>query len=63
MKVTVDRGLCDDHGQCTIAAPAVFGLDNAGVLEYDAHPGDHLRGDVEDAADVCPMQAIAIDPS
>ncbi|AQA03344.1 ferredoxin [Mycobacterium sp. MS1601] len=60
MKITVDRSLCDDHGQCTIAAPAVFTLGDDG-LQFDSEPDDSLRRDVEDAADVCPMQAILLE--
>ncbi|CAN5349861.1 ferredoxin [soil metagenome] len=61
MRVRVDHALCDEHGQCTVAAPAVFELNDDGALEFDAEPDDSLRGDVEEAADVCPMQAILID--
>lgn len=32
MQVTVDRALCQDHGQCAIAAPEVFQMDDAGKL-------------------------------
>jgi ferredoxin len=60
MRVRVDHALCDEHGQCTVAAPAVFTLID-GVLRFDPDPADNLRGEVEDAADVCPMQAILID--
>jgi len=62
MKVVVDRGLCADHGQCVFSAPEVFQLDDAGKLVYEAGELDEaLRDRVEDAADVCPMQAISIE--
>lgn len=60
MHVSVDRVKCDNHGQCTFSAPTVFRLNNAGILEYDENVDDSLRADVEEAADVCPMQAIII---
>ena len=60
MHVTVDLAKCQDHGQCAIAAPAVFPMDDDGKLEYDANPDDSERADVEEAADVCPVQAILI---
>ncbi len=60
MKVYVDRALCDNHGQCTIAAPDVFRMSAEGILEYDEIVDDRLRNDVEDAVDVCPVQAIFI---
>lgn len=60
MKVYVDRALCDNHGQCAISAPDVFRINDEGILEYDEIVEDSLRGDVEDAIDVCPVQAIFI---
>lgn len=60
MHVTVDLTKCQDHGQCAIAAPAVFWLNDAGNLEYDGNPDESERRYVEDAADVCPAQAILV---
>ena len=60
MHVTVDRAKCDNHGQCTFSAPTVFRLNDQGILEYDENVDDSLRADVEEAADVCPMQAIFV---
>lgn len=61
MKVTVDMTLCQDHGQCAIAAPEVFRINDQGHLEYDGTPSQALLDHVEEAADVCPVQAILID--
>ncbi|MFB4316829.1 ferredoxin [Actinomadura sp. 21ATH] len=61
MKVVVDLAVCQDHGQCAIAAPDVFRINDDGKLEYDDAPPEELREDVEDAADVCPVQAILIE--
>lgn len=61
MKVIVDLNLCQDHGQCVFAAPEVFSLDEAGHIKWVEHPDDSLRVKIEDAADVCPMQAIFIE--
>lgn len=60
MKVYVDRTLCDNHGQCAIAAPDVFRINDEGILEYDELVEEGQRSDVEDAIDVCPVQAILI---
>ncbi len=60
MHVTVDLAKCQDHGQCAIAAPAVFWLNDDGKLEYDGDPDDSQRSYIEDAADVCPAQAIFV---
>jgi ferredoxin len=61
MKVTVDLALCQDHGQCAIAAPEVFRINGGGALEYDGTPDDTMLEYVEEAADVCPLQAILIE--
>lgn len=60
MQVIVDMDKCKDHGQCVFASPTVFQLDDAGHLVYNAEPEDGLRDEVEEAADVCPLQAITI---
>lgn len=60
MQVTVDMSLCEDHGQCAIAAPNVFRINDDGKLEYDESPDDSELENVEEAADVCPVQAILI---
>jgi ferredoxin len=61
MKVTVDMNLCQDHGQCAIAAPLVFSINDEGHLEYDGNPDEAERFNVEEAADVCPVQAILVE--
>ncbi|WP_105030241.1 ferredoxin [Arthrobacter ruber] len=60
MKVHVDRKLCDNHGQCAIAAPDVFRMNDDGVLEYDENITDDQVDEVEEAIDVCPVQAILL---
>ncbi|MEV7597074.1 ferredoxin [Kitasatospora sp. NPDC089797] len=61
MKVVVDMTKCQDHGQCVFAAPDVFRFDDTGRLAHVSDPDDALRDEVEEAADVCPLQAIRIE--
>ncbi|TPQ23516.1 ferredoxin [Streptomyces sporangiiformans] len=61
MKVVVDMNKCQDHGQCVFAAPDVFQLEDNGRLAYVSDPDDALRDEVEEAADVCPLQAIRVE--
>jgi ferredoxin len=70
MRITVDLNKCNDHGQCVFSAPAVFSLDSGGRLSFRQEATDMyvsgelaetLRDDVEEAADVCPLQAITIE--
>lgn len=60
MRIVVDLEVCQDHGQCVFVAPDVFHLDENGRLGYVPDPDESLRDVVEDAADVCPLQAIRI---
>lgn len=61
MKVVVDMTLCQDHGQCAIAAPEVFRMDESSKLVFDAEPDESLSDAVQDAIDVCPVQAIFLE--
>ncbi len=61
MKVIVDLALCQDHGQCAIAAPAVFQMDENSKLVFEGEADESLRQQVEDAMDVCPVQAIFVE--
>ncbi|MEI2811602.1 MAG: ferredoxin [Nocardioides sp.] len=61
MKVIVDMNMCQDHGQCAIAAPEVFQINAEGHLEYNGDPGEAQRAYCEEAADVCPVQAITVE--
>ncbi|MCA1984594.1 MAG: ferredoxin [Nocardioides sp.] len=60
MKITVDLDKCQDHGQCAIAAPVAFRMNDEGNLEYETTVEDSYLDEVEEAADVCPVQAILI---
>ena len=61
MKVIVDMDVCKDHGQCVFSAPEVFQINDSGRLVYESGPDDALRDAVEEAADVCPLQAITVE--
>ena len=62
LRVVVDWDVCQDHGQCTFSAPEVFRLGPDGRLELLLEEvGEALRARSEEAADVCPVQAIRIE--
>lgn len=61
MRICVDDKVCMRHGQCVIAAPALFSFAPDGSLQVVADPDESLRLDAEDAADACPEQAITIE--
>ena len=69
MKFTVDLQQCENHGQCTIAAPDTFSLDDDGLLSFrraaeDEYSSGELESEQADqvavAVDMCPMQAITL---
>jgi ferredoxin len=60
VRVLVDRERCCSNGLCVVSAPGVFKLEDVD-LEYDATPDDTLRPQVEEAAEMCPTQAISIE--
>ena len=62
IKVLVDMDVCQNHGQCVFSAPQVFELDDEGdLVQLQGEVGEDLRDAVEEAADVCPVQAITIE--
>lgn len=58
MKVTVDMDMCEDHGQCVLAAPTYFQFDDDGNLQYQGDVPEADRALIVQAADACPVQAI-----
>lgn len=68
MRVEVDLNKCQDHGQCVYAAPDLFALDEQGRLTLRSEAADVYTAEVDEAdteelqeaADVCPLQAISV---
>lgn len=60
MRIAVDRGLCESHGQCVHTAPEVFDLDDDGELVHPDEAPESDRTSVEAAAAACPVRAIAV---
>lgn len=61
MKICVDLVKCQLHGQCAIAAPKLFSFGDDGKLQWVEQPDESARREAEEAADVCPEQAITIE--
>lgn len=62
MKASVDESLCSDCGVCVDTLPEVFGTNDAGktIVKVDPIPEEHEDA-TRDAADSCPMGAIAVE--
>jgi ferredoxin len=60
-RVEVDRARCVGSGTCEALAPAVFEVDDDGVLAVlHSQPAEDEVPDVRDAVDACPTRALAL---
>jgi ferredoxin len=62
MRIEVDLDRCAGHGQCLLAAPAVFDVDENAhqVIVLDPEPPEDLRAAVQRAVSMCPMGALEV---
>jgi ferredoxin len=61
MKVVVDFDRCQSNALCQSSAPEVFEVRDDGILYVlMEEPSGELRAKVEEAARLCPTQAILI---
>jgi ferredoxin len=62
VKVSVNFDRCISSGTCADLVPQVFELRDDGYLYViQEEPGEELRGAVEEAAEMCPTNAISIE--
>lgn len=62
MKVNVNFDVCASTGACMQTAPEVFEVRSDGYLYIlQEEPGEDLRTQVEEAAELCPTGAITIE--
>ena len=60
-RIEVDRDRCVGSGTCEALAPAVFEVDDDGVLAVvRAEPGEEELPDVRDAVAACPTRALSL---
>jgi ferredoxin len=59
-RINVDRDVCMRHGECSALAPETFSFDVAGNLTYRSEVGAAEGNAAEDAAFLCPTQAITV---
>lgn len=62
MRVLVDAQVCESNALCMGVAPEIFDVPDEGPVEVlNAHPSEDSRAAAEEAARVCPVQAITIE--
>jgi len=62
VKVIVDYDICASTGSCMQVCPEVFEVRSDGYLYVlQEEPGEELRTQVEEAADLCPTGAITVE--
>ena len=61
MKVVVDYDLCEANAVCMGVAPEIFRVEEDDTLTVlMENPSENLRAKAEEAARLCPKQAISI---
>ncbi len=62
LRIEVNRDRCAGHGQCLLAAPTVFDVDEKAheVIVLDPEPAEELRAAVQRAVSMCPMGALEV---
>jgi ferredoxin len=63
MKVILEPKLCELHGECVMAAPEVFDIedDEEVVTVLNAEPSEDQRDAVEQAVTMCPTAALRLE--
>jgi ferredoxin len=63
VKVIRNAKTCELHGECVMAAPEVFEIedDKDVVTVINPEPGEELRGKVEQAVLMCPTSALRLE--
>jgi ferredoxin len=61
IRIKVDRGVCQGYGNCVLASPDTFDLDDDGLVVLRDEQVDPARRDeVRRAAYDCPTDAISV---
>lgn len=63
MRITVDLKKCTKSGECYYNHPALFKVDGEGfpVVQVDPLDDEDMRVEARQAAEVCPVEAIAVE--
>lgn len=62
MRIIADHKMCDGHGECVIAAPEIFDLDEDGetVVVLVEEPTPEQEAAVVAAVKLCPVAALRL---
>ena len=64
VKIAVDQHRCASSGNCALSVPTVFDQrpDDGVVVLLDESPPDSMAEEILEAQDMCPAQAISVQP-
>ncbi len=65
MRIHLDTDQCQAYGNCVLAAPDIFELDDSSpvVKILHASPPESRRAAVEEAVRSCPVEALTLEES
>ena len=63
MKLLLDFEVCEGHGECVVAAPELFDLDEDGAkaIILNDEPEEALRAKAIEAVKLCPVAALRLE--
>jgi ferredoxin len=62
VRIVVDTQVCESNAMCMGVAPEIFDVPDEGPVQVlSEHPSEDMRAEAEEAARVCPVQAITIE--
>jgi ferredoxin len=63
MRVRVNADKCEAHGECVLAAPEVFDLDEETLVSrvLIEEPDESLQPGVRAAEGLCPVRAVVVE--
>lgn len=63
MKLLLDVDICEGHGECVVAAPELFDLDDDGAkaIILDDEPDEALRAKAVESVKLCPVAALRLE--
>jgi len=59
--VRIDRTLCIGSGNCVNVAPEIYVIREDNIVDFKEDPPDIEQGRLEEAASLCPVDALIVE--